>query len=144
MDTTPATVQPDIIRVRVYWEDTDAAGIVYYANYLKFMERGRTEWLRRRGIDQRPLLENDGFGFAVREVALDYQAPARLEDLLTVSTVITSRGAAWVEFEQVVARGDQVLVRGRIKCVALNPASGQPRRLPKALIALADAAAAPR
>ena len=79
----------------------------------------------------------------VTQAAVSHQI-ARLEDLLTVSTVITGRGGAWVEFEQLVARGDQVLVRGRIKCVALNPASGQPRRLPKALIALADAGAAPR
>lgn len=140
----PETVQPDIIRVRVYWEDTDAAGIVYYANYLKFMERGRTEWLRRRGIDQRPLLERDGFGFAVREVALDYQAPARLEDMLTVSTVISAHGGAWVTFDQMVSRGDLLLVRGTIKCVALSPATGQPRRLPRELLALVRPATAPR
>lgn len=63
------------IAVRVFWEDTDAAGIVYYANYLKFMERGRTEWLRARGVEQRKLAAEKGIGFAVREVHLDYLSP---------------------------------------------------------------------
>lgn len=124
------------IDIRVFWEDTDAAGIVYYANYLKFMERGRTEWLRARGLEQRRLAEETGVGFAVREVHLDYLSPARLDDLLTLSSRIVDVKGASITFEQTVRRDRTILVTGRVKCAAMDIESGRPRRIPKELAAL--------
>lgn len=124
------------IAVRVFWEDTDAAGIVYYANYLKFMERGRTEWLRAKGVEQRRLAEDMGVGFAVREVHLDYLAPARLDDLLSVSSRVVDLSGASITFEQTVRRDRTILVTGRVKCAVMDIESGRPRRIPKDLAAL--------
>lgn len=124
------------IAVRVFWEDTDAAGIVYYANYLKFMERGRTEWLRARGVEQRKLAAEKGIGFAVREVHLDYLSPARLDDLLTVSSRVIDVSGASITFEQTVRRDRTILVTGRVKCAVMDIESGRPRRIPKDLVAL--------
>ena len=80
--------------IRVYWEDTDAGGIVFYANYLKFMERARTEWLRAMGIEQQALREASGGMFVVSETQLKYHRPARLDDRLVVTAELTQRGAA--------------------------------------------------
>ena len=86
--------------IRVYWEDTDAGGIVFYANYLKFMERARTEWLRSIGISQQALKQDSGSMFVVTDTQLKYLAPARLDDLLSVSASITTKGRASITISQ--------------------------------------------
>ncbi len=115
--------------VRVYYEDTDAGGIVFYANYLKFFERARTEWLRACGVDQRRL-DDAGVIFVVRGTALDYLAPARLDELLTVVTRIERLGHASVEFEQQAWRGDTLLVTGRIRIGCVDRAAVRPAAIP--------------
>lgn len=90
--------------VRVYFEDTDAGGVVYYANYLKFLERCRTEWLRATGIDQSALLHDPGIAFVVRSVNVDYLKPARLDDELLVSLEVHSIGRAQIHFRQGIRR----------------------------------------
>jgi acyl-CoA thioester hydrolase len=118
--------------VRVYYEDTDAAGIVYYANYLKFAERGRTEALRDLGFDHREMLRRDGVGFAVRRCVADYRKPARLDDLLTVRTTVTEVRGARFEMAQTVLRNDTILCDLAVTLVCLDEA-GRPVRLPRAL-----------
>ena len=98
--------------VRVYFEDTDSGGIVYYASYLKFMERARTEWLRGRGIDVEGLARKDRVLFAVRSLELDYRQPARLSDLLRVSVVLERACRASLELWQEAIREDQLLCAG--------------------------------
>ncbi|MGN4074515.1 tol-pal system-associated acyl-CoA thioesterase [Burkholderia gladioli] len=99
--------------VRVYYEDTDAGGIVYYANYLRFFERARTEWLRACGLDQRRLAAETGAMFVVRDTAVDYRAPARLDDPLTIVSRIERFGRASLIFVQEAWLGDLLLVSGR-------------------------------
>lgn len=101
-------------QVRVYYEDTDAGGIVFYANYLKYFERARTEWLRACGLVQRRLADETGAMFVVRDAAIDYRAPARLDDLLTISSRIERFGRASLTFVQEAWRDDVLLVSGRI------------------------------
>lgn len=118
-----------VFPVTVYWEDTDAGGVVYYANYLCYAERGRTEFLRSLGVNQRALADSEGFNFVVRRVAVDYLAPARLEDVLDIVTVVRAVAGASVEMEQVVRRGDDVLVRMDVTLACVN-ARGRATRLP--------------
>lgn len=120
------------IRLRVYYEDTDLAGIVYYANYLKFIERGRSDWLRDLGLDQRALKEDQGLVFAVRRVEADYLAPARFEDMLDVTTDLTEARPARLILTQEVLRDGAALFRAIVTIVCLD-ASGRPVRLPDAL-----------
>ncbi len=101
--------------VRIYWEDTDAGGIVFYGNYLKFMERARTEWLRSLGFDQEGLRSEGEGMFVVAETSLRYLQPARLDDVLTVTVTLVERGRASVAFEQQVWRGETLLNEGRIR-----------------------------
>lgn len=122
--------------VRVYYEDTDAIGIVYYANYLKWAERARTEMLRVLGADHSRVLEETGVAFAVRRCTVDYDAPARLDDDLEVLSRITDIGGASIGFEQVVRRppgpdkdGAQPLVRLSLTVFCLNR-TGRPVRMP--------------
>ena len=122
------------LSVRVYYEDTDLAGIVYYANYLKFIERGRSEWLRDRGIDQVALKAASGHVFAVRRIEADYLRPARFDDLLTVETVLSHMTAARIVVEQAVRRGDDLLFTARVTLACLD-AGGRPARLPRTLAA---------
>lgn len=115
--------------LRVYYEDTDMAGIVYYANYLKFIERGRSEWVRDIGVDQNALKAEHGLVFAVRRLSAEYISPARLEDLLVVHTDLAAlRGASFV-MEQEVRRGEQTLFTARVEVVVMSVA-GRPSRLP--------------
>jgi acyl-CoA thioester hydrolase len=116
--------------LRVYYEDTDLAGIVYYANYLKFLERGRTEALRALGIGQGRLRAETGLVFAVTRVALDYRRPARFDDWLEVETRVTALRAASVRMAQAVTRAGTVLCDGEVT-VACIDAAGRPRRLPE-------------
>jgi acyl-CoA thioester hydrolase len=116
--------------VRVYYEDTDAGGIVFYANYLKYFERGRTEWLRACGVDQRRLDEEAGLVFVVRRTSLDYVAPARLDDLLTIATRVERLGGASVDFTQQAFRGEQLLATGTIRVASVLRATLRPAALP--------------
>lgn len=118
--------------MRVYYEDTDLAGIVYYANYLKFIERGRSEFLRALGVDQMALRRETGLVFAVRRVEIDYLAPALFDDLLTVTTTLRELRGARVILAQEVRRDDTVLVQAVVTVVALL-ADGRPARLPDTL-----------
>ncbi len=117
--------------LRVYYEDTDLAGIVYYANYLKFIERARTEWVRGLGVDQRAL-KAAGLVFAVRRVEADYLRPARFDDELVVQTVVTSVTGARIVLQQDITRGDERLFAAQVVLVCLSD-SGQPARLPPEL-----------
>ena len=117
---------------RVYYEDTDLAGIVYYANYLRFIERARTEWVRGLGIDQARLKAERGLVFAVRRVEADYLVPARFDDLLEVETRIEEIGGARLTLSQRVRRGEDSCFSARVELVALSDA-GRPLRLPPEL-----------
>ena len=123
--------------VRVYYEDTDSGGVVYYANYLKFLERARTEWLRARGFDQARLAATRGLLFAVREVHLDLKRPARLDDRLQVSAEVAERRGASLVFTQAVTRtgDDAPLCHGRVRVACLDADGFRPRPLPDDLIA---------
>ncbi|MFN7224303.1 MAG: tol-pal system-associated acyl-CoA thioesterase [Paracoccaceae bacterium] len=126
--------------VRVYYEDTDLAGIVYYANYLKFIERGRSEWVRACGVDQSRLRAEDGVVFAVRRVEADYLRPAVFDDMLTVSTGLVELGGARIILDQAVWRGALQVFTARVVLVCLG-ASGAvriPEAVRAAFIAGAD------
>ena len=117
--------------VRVYYEDTDAGGIVYYANYLKFFERARTEWLRARGIHQQQLLDEQGAAFVVRSANVEYIAAARLDDELTLQLRVEKLGRATVRFAQQAWRGDTLLSTAAVKVGCVDAASLRPRSLPE-------------
>ena len=120
--------------VRVYFEDTDSGGIVYYASYLKFMERARTEWLRGRGIDVAELARKDRVLFAVRSLELGYRQPARLSDALRVSVVLERARRASLELWQEVIREDQSLCAGRLRLACLDADTLRPRRIPDTIL----------
>jgi acyl-CoA thioester hydrolase len=115
--------------IRVYYEDTDAGGMVYYANYLKFAERARTEMLRASGSSHRAMIETFDTVFAVSRCEVDYLRPALLDDLLTVETRVAEVGAAVVRLDQRVLRGEELLARLAIRVACLNR-KGRPQRLP--------------
>jgi acyl-CoA thioester hydrolase len=118
--------------IRVYYEDTDLAGIVYYANYLRFIERARTEWVRSLGVDQVALRAEQGIVFAVARVEADYLAPARFDDVLEVRTDLVAMSGVRITLAQDVWRGDQRLFGSIVTLVALT-GEGRPVRLPQAL-----------
>jgi acyl-CoA thioester hydrolase len=124
--------------VRVYWEDTDAGGIVFYANYLKFFERGRTEWLRSLGLEQRQLRESTGGMFVVSEARLRYHQPARLDDELFVTARPLETGRVSMTIEQQVrlktAAGDTLLCEGSIRIGWVDAASMKPARIPQSVL----------
>lgn len=115
--------------VRVYYEDTDAGGIVYYANYLRFAERGRTELLRTLGLGQQKLRDESGLMFAVRRVEVEYELPARLDDLLEVHTRIARLGGARLDMAQEILRGGTRLVSMIVQVVSLDSETTRARRL---------------
>ena len=120
--------------VRVYYEDTDAGGVVYYANYLKFMERARSEWLRHLGFEQDRLAREDCIVFAVRQVSVDYLKPARFNELLRVSVRIEERGQASLRFLQsVFNEAGEALCTGRVRIACLDTVSFRPRPIPDAI-----------
>jgi acyl-CoA thioester hydrolase len=131
-ETVSSGPAPHRCSIRVYYEDTDAGGIVYYANYLKFAERARTEILRAMGQDHVSLAARDGVGFVVRRCVAEYRQPARLDDLLTVETQVVSIGGARFEMTQRVLRNDTILcdLAVTLGCVDGN---GRPARLPAAV-----------
>ena len=124
--------------VRVYWEDTDAGGIVYYANYLRFLERSRSEWLRSRGISQIELAREPGVLFAVVSITVDYRRPARLDDELVVSCEPCADGAVCMRFSQRILRiGEPApLVTAELRVACVDARTMRPRKLPEPLLAL--------
>ncbi len=126
--------------IRVYYEDTDAGGVVYHTNYIKFMERARTEWLRNLGFEQDELRANDGVIFAVRSVQADYFLPAKFNDELMVSSQVIKNGKASITIEQDVLRKakdndgkNELLCKGIIKVVTLDDKSFRPKAMPESL-----------
>jgi acyl-CoA thioester hydrolase len=123
--------------LRVYWEDTDAGGIAYYANYLRFLERARSEWLRERGVSQRTLAVDPGIVFSVVGLELQYLRPARLDDLLAVSCEPGAAAGARVEFRQRVWRDGaegELLLEASVHIACLDAGSLKPRRLPSVIV----------
>jgi acyl-CoA thioester hydrolase len=120
------------VSIRVYYEDTDLAGIVYYANYLRFIERARTEWVRGLGVDQSALKREERIVFAVRRVEADYLKPARFDDLLTVTTRLVDLGGARIELRQEVLCGDDLLFTANVVLVCLSD-TGRAARMPAEL-----------
>jgi len=121
--------------VRVYYEDTDSGGVVYYANYLKFLERARTEWLRARGFEQTALAAVHEVMFIVRSIALDYRKPARFNDELEVTVEPQEIGASRIELHQVVRCGKEDLVTAQVEIACVNTATFRPVRIPEPVIA---------
>jgi len=116
--------------MRVYWEDTDAAGIVFYANYLKFFERARSEWLRSLGFEQEALRRDAGIAFVVAETAVRYRHPARLDDLLSVSVDVIHLGQASLEIGQQARRADELLAEATIRIGCIELGTFRPCRIP--------------
>jgi 4-hydroxybenzoyl-CoA thioesterase/acyl-CoA thioester hydrolase len=117
--------------IRIYVEDTDTGGIVFYANYLKYMERARTEYMRCLGFDKPALF--DGMQFVVHEVALKYHSPAVLDDLIDVNAVLVTASRVRFEMTQQIYRGAELLVEGRVKVACVNALSKRPQGMPKAM-----------
>lgn len=115
--------------IRVYYEDTDMGGIVYHANYLKFIERARSDWVRGMGLDQRAMKERDGLAFAVRRIEGDYLAAARFDDQLVVRTEVQSVTGARLVLRQQVTRGGEAVFAATVTIVCLTD-TGHPARLP--------------
>jgi acyl-CoA thioester hydrolase len=116
--------------VRVYWEDTDAGGIVFYANYLKFFERARTEWLRALGHSQQEMVDTTGCMFVVQETCVRYVKPARLDDQLTITVDVRERGRASLRIAQQAWCGDRLLAEGEIRIGCVERATLKPHRIP--------------
>jgi len=122
---------PEILTLRVYYEDTDAGGIAYHAAYLRFAERGRTEFVRKLGIDQQKLRVETGSGFVVTSLTIDYLKPAFLDDNLTITTEIDRIRPASVNFKQTVARESQIIAHLKVRVACLD-GDGRLTRLPRA------------
>ena len=120
--------------VRIYYEDTDVGGVVYYANYLKFMERARTEYLRARGFEQDRLMAEDGVMFAVVQAELTFRRAARFNDLLHVSCAVEEHTRTTVRFAQNVRRGEELLCEGRIRAACLDVRNLRPRAIPERVL----------
>ena len=120
--------------VRVYYEDTDAGGVVFYANYLKFFERARTEMLRAMGHEQDHLTATEGSIFVVRAVQVDYLSPARFNELLQVSAKVSLAKKASLIFEQAITRGDEVLCAAIIRIACLDAQTMRPKAIPENLL----------
>ncbi|MEO8315070.1 MAG: tol-pal system-associated acyl-CoA thioesterase [Pseudomonadota bacterium] len=118
--------------VRVYWEDTDAGGVVYHASYVRYFERGRSEWLRTLGWSQAQLAEEQKVLFSVVNLQIHYHSPARLDDLLEVVTLPRMAGGASLQFDQQLQREGEVLTTGTVLVACVDAASFKPRRLPAA------------
>jgi acyl-CoA thioester hydrolase len=120
--------------VRVYYEDTDAGGVVYYANYLKFMERARTEWLRLNGFELPALADEHGILFVVRAVEIEYLKPGRFNDALIVTLELIEHGRSQITVSQRVLRGHEVLTRARVRAVCVDTQTIRPARIPPAVL----------
>jgi acyl-CoA thioester hydrolase len=120
--------------IRVYWEDTDGGGVVYYANYLRFLERARTEGLRALGFVQTELAKNPGIMFVVASVNIEYRRPARLDDSLTIVCTCEQESAACLRFDQRILRDEELLVTASVRVACLDAATFRPKRLPAAIV----------
>jgi acyl-CoA thioester hydrolase len=132
-DTTAPDPLPFSHTLRVYWEDTDAGGVVFYANYLKFFERARTEWLRALGLGQQALRDETGTIFIVSDTQVRYKRPARLDDQLRVTVALREAGRASLQVHQQAWRGDELLAESDIRIGCVDAASFRPRRIPGAV-----------
>ncbi len=121
----------DALSVRVYYEDTDFSGRVYHASYLRFLERGRTEWLRGHGTAHRDFAESSGVFLAVRSLQIDYLAPALIDDLLSIETGVSALRGASIEFRQRIVRGEKELVTASVLVAVIR--DGRPTRIPASL-----------
>jgi acyl-CoA thioester hydrolase len=128
----PCTAADFVWKARVYWEDTDGGGIVYYANYLKYLERARTEWLRSFGHSQSEQLRERGLAFTVIQLNVEYHRPARLDDELTISVGPERVGGTVVRFNQVIHRDSpqQLLVTAQVRVACIDMRTMRPTRLP--------------
>lgn len=126
---------PFTFTMRVYWEDTDAAGIVFYANYLKFFERARTEWLRGLGFEQERLRAGAGIAFVVTETSVRYRRPARLDDVIAVSVEVRRLGQASLDVAQEARRAGELLASGTIRIGCVELGTFRPRRFPDEILA---------
>jgi acyl-CoA thioester hydrolase len=122
--------------VRVYWEDTDGGGVVYHSQYLAFMERARSEWLRALGADQSAIRDGERVQFAVVEMNVRWRRAARYDDALTVTVELAGTGGATLGFRQAVLRGEEVLVEADVRVAAVDADGLRPRRLPRAIVEL--------
>ena len=120
---------------RVYWEDTDGGGVVYYANYLKFLERARTEWLRACGFSQTDLVKDPGIIFVVTNLSIDYRRPARLDDALDITCEAEMDGSVCLRFAQQIRRGGELLVAANVRVACLDAQSFKPKRIPAGITA---------
>jgi acyl-CoA thioester hydrolase len=127
------TQPPGVLSIRVYYEDTDTGGVVYYANYLKFFERARTEWLRALGVDQRELATRENLMFVVRHADLAYRQPARLDDRIDVHTSVDGLGASTIQFHQQARRNEMLLVTAEIQICTVHAVTFKPTRLSPSL-----------
>lgn len=121
------------IPTRVYWEDTDAGGVVYHAQYVAFLERARTEWVRALGYGQDGLRQDHGLVFAVRAMRIDFRRPARLDDTLQVTVSLRRCRHASVVFAQTILRDGELLLDAQVRCAALEASTFRPRAIPEAL-----------
>ncbi len=122
--------------IRVYWEDTDAGGVVYHASYLRFLERARSEWLRAIGFGQDALRERHGVFFVVRAMRLEFLRAAKLDDDLEVSVELVERRRASLEMRQAIRRGEEVLLEAEVKVACVAAADFRPCAVPEALVAV--------
>jgi len=129
---TPESLPP--FRYRVYWEDTDAGGVVYHARYLHFLERARSDWLSAIGVRQTEMRERTGRIFVVTRVELDFRQPARLEDELAVSVRVQHCGRARIDFTQQIRRGDDVLIDAVVRAACLDAERFVPARMPDEVV----------
>ncbi|MBX9904484.1 MAG: tol-pal system-associated acyl-CoA thioesterase [Burkholderiales bacterium] len=125
--------QPFLWPIRVYYEDTDAGGVVFYANYLGFMERARTEWLRALGFEQPEMAARDGVLFVVRAVNIDYLKPSRFNDSLQVTVEVVNVGGSRIRFLQRVLRGNEEIARAEVEVVCVSTDTLRPARMPEAM-----------
>jgi acyl-CoA thioester hydrolase len=128
------SVPPFRFKIRVYWEDTDAGGVVFYANYLKYFERARTEWLRALGVTQQHLRDETGAIFVVTSASLRYVKPARLDDEIDVTVNLSQAGRASLDIEQEALRGEELLAAGSIRIGCVDSDTFRPRRIPMQIV----------
>ena len=134
----PELIEPTLAtfrcHLRVYWEDTDAGGVVFYANYLKFFERARTEWLRALGFSQQALKHDSGTIFVVSHTSVHYHRPARLDDELLVTVLLREAGRASMVVAQQAWRGTELIAQGEIRIGCVDSDSFKPRRIPAPIL----------
>ncbi len=120
--------------VQVYWEDTDAGGVVYHSQYLNFMERARTEWLRHLGFIQTEMRETLGVLFVVRHIDMHYKKPGKFDDSLIVRTCLINQGRSFITFEQSILRGEEMLTSATVKVVCIDAEKFKPVSIPKLML----------